>query len=208
MTNAPSSHPSFSRLLDWLEGKLSAEEAAALAQTVEQDPRLCAQVRWLRDFLRLSRETVLAEPPETVRRAAMARFAAYAQSKRSPGLWRTLIATLTSDTWAQLAPAGARAVSLRTTPRQLVYHTELADVALSIHFQAVPATFDLAGQVFPLIEEETEFVVQLVQEGAERRLVLADDLGRFTLEGLPAGTYELVLSSDAGEIVVGPIELE
>lgn len=201
-------NPDTTQLLDWIENRLSADDTAAVAQAVEADSTLQAQVAWLRDFLNTSSRVVLVDPPAGIHQQATAHFAAYAQNKRSPSLVRTFIAALTADNWQRLSMAGVRNVTLRSEPRQVIYGSELADVALNIHAQPNSECFDLEGQVFALEDEPSEaFVVQLLQDGVERRLAVSDGLGKFNLSGLPAGVYELLVSSEQGEIEIGPIEL-
>lgn len=200
--------PSTALLLDWLEDRLSAKEGSDLVRSIETDPALQAQVDWLRGFLQLSSVVVLADPPQEVRQAATAAFAAYAQANRPPSILQRLSAVLTSDSWQRLSMAGVRNVSLRSEPRQVVYSSELADVALNIQAEPSSMRFDLEGQIFALEDDAADaFVVQLLQDGVEQRLAVSDDLGKFSLAGLPAGVYDLLVSSDQGEIEIGPIEL-
>jgi hypothetical protein len=66
----------FSQLLDWIEGRLTEEEAAEVARLVESaDSETKETVAWLRAFARIANEVVLASPPEEVREALVARFA-------------------------------------------------------------------------------------------------------------------------------------
>lgn len=200
--------PGTAQLLDWLEHRLPAEQTAILTRAIEADPALQEQVAWLREFLQLSSAAVLADPPESVRRAATTAFAAYAQTRRPPGVLQTLGAILTSDSWQRLSLAGVRNVTLRTVPRQLIYSSDLADVALNVHVQAGSQEIDLDGQIFPLDDADPAgFVVQLLQDGVERRLTASDTVGKFSLAGLPSGQYNLVIDSDQAEIEIGPIEL-
>ncbi|HNS00950.1 MAG TPA: hypothetical protein PKM78_01035 [Anaerolineae bacterium] len=206
MTGTPT--PSTAQLLDWLENRLPAADAEALAQAVQADAQLQATAAWLSDFLHLSAGVVLADPPPQVHRAASAAFAAYAQSKRPPGIVQTLSALLSSDSWQRLSLAGVRHVTLSTAPRQLIYSSDAADVALNIRAQRDGQGIDLEGQIFPLDETDpAAFVVQLLQEGIERRLTASDAGGKFSLAGLPAGQYELVIGGDRAEIEIGPLEL-
>lgn len=200
--------PSTAMLLDWIEHRLPAEDADDLARAIEADPELQAQVDWLRDFLRLSEQVVLVEPPKSIHQQATARFVEYAQGKRPAGLIKTFIAALTSDSWQRLSLAGVRNVTLRTDPRQLIYHSDLADVALTVHLAPSGPQIDVDGQVFPLDDSDpVGFVVQLLQEGVERRLATCDAVGKFSFAGLTAGAYDLVVSSERGEVELGPVEL-
>jgi hypothetical protein len=198
-------------LMDWLEGKLDAAEAAAVAQTVAQEPSLQTTVEWLRQFLHLSTDTVLATPDPTIHKRATEHFRAHARGKQArgkerPGIWQTLVGLLTSDSWQRLSLATVRNVNLHTVPRQLIYTTPAADVALNI--QARDEQLDLAGQVFPLDEEETApYTVQLLQMDQELGLSTTDPVGKFSFPSLAEGKYELVLTADAHEIVIESLEL-
>ena len=48
MTRPQTFTPGAAQLMDWLENRLPAEEAAALAQSVQRDPALQQQAAWLR----------------------------------------------------------------------------------------------------------------------------------------------------------------
>lgn len=206
---AQDERPTTAELTDWLEGRLTAEAAAALTHQVENDPALQERVAWLREFLQTSQTTILADPPAGVHERPNAAFAAYAQSKRSPGWLETLVATLTADNWQRPALAGVRNVTLRREPRQLVYTSDLADVALNAQMQAGSGLVDLSGQIFPLDDSDpADFLVQLLQDGLEIRLISCDTLGKFSLTALLAGTYHLLLSSDQAKIEIGPVALE
>jgi hypothetical protein len=201
--------PTTAELTDWLEGRLTAESAAALTHQIENDPALQEQVAWLRDFLQISQTTILASPPAGVHEGPNVAFAAYAKGKRPSGWLETLVATLTADNWQRPALAGVRNVTLRHEPRQLVYNSDLADVALNAQMQAGSGLVDLSGQIFPLDDSEpTDFLVQLLRDDLEIRLTSCDTLGKFSLTGLPAGTYHLLLSSDRAKIEIGPVVLE
>lgn len=205
---ASSQIPDMSRLVDWLESKLSPEEAAVLGQLIAANPGLQEQVAWLQEFLQISRTTVLADPPATVRQAAHAAFAAYATQERPPGLLRTLIASLVADNWQRPALTGVRNISLHSEPRQLIYSSDLADVALNAHMQIGSQQVNLDGQIFPLDDSNpADFIAQLLQNGLERGLASTDTLGKFSLTGLTPGHYDLLLSHDGVEIEVGPLEL-
>lgn len=196
------------RLLDWLEGKLSTEESDALAEQVAATPGLREQVDWLQQFLQLSRTTTLANPPVEVRRAATAAFQAYAQAKRPPGRLQVLFATLTADNRQRPATAGARHAGLQSGARQLIYSSERADIALNIYPRPGGGTIDLDGQILLLDDgDPSDFIIQLLQDGRERRLALTDDLGKFSLADLSAGYYDLVAGDAGTEITIDALDL-
>lgn len=200
--------PDTARLADWLEGKLSPEETAVLAQLIAANPDLQKQVAWLQEFWQISQTTTLVTPPDSVRQAATAAFAAYAKTKQSPGLLRSLLATLIADNWQRPALAGARHVSLRSEPRQLIYSSDLADVALNAQTQIDGQQVDLNGQIFLLDQSNpADFIVQLLRENREYRLAFPDALGKFSLIGLPFGEYTLLISRPGEEIEISPLHL-
>lgn len=200
--------PDTAQLLDWLEGRLPAAQAEALAQAVAADARLQAEADWLAEFLQTSAGARLADPPPQVRQAARAAFAAYAHSRRPPGVVSMLRALLISDSWQRLSLAGVRNATLHTAPRQLIYSSELADVALNVQAQRGSQRIDLDGQIFPLDEAEpASFVVQLLRDGVELRLTASDAAGKFSLASLPPDQYHLIIGGDRAEIELGPLDL-
>lgn len=197
------------QLMDWLEGKLPPAEAGRVAKAVDSDQELQEAVAWLRRFLALSASTTLVEPPADLRQAPTRLFEAYAEGRRPAGFWQTLVATLTSDSWQRLAPAGARQAGLPAAPRQLIYASAVADVALNIQAQPDGQRLGLVGQVFPLDETEpAAFTAQLLQREKEVALTAADDQGKFAFPPLPAGAYDLVISSERADILIPALELD
>lgn len=200
-----------SDLIDWLEGRLSVEEAAAVAHAVEEDMDLRGSVEWLQQFLQLSSATHLATPASESHQAIVEYYKGYMRDKR-PGLWKTLRGLLTADSAIRPSLAGARHTAMHSTPRQLVFSTSAADIAINI--QSRNERLDLAGQVFPLGEEEPYFTVQLeqteqVNDRADQPLdlVTTDSTGKFSFPGLWEGQYRLVLTTDEYEIIIESLEL-
>lgn len=200
--------PDTARLADWLEGKLSPEETAEVGRLVAGNSDLQKLVAWLQGFLQISQATTLASPPDSVRQAATAAYAAYAKANQPPGLLQTILATLTSDNWRRPALAGARNVSLRSEPRQLIYSSPVADIALNAHMESGSLQIKLDGQIFLLDDSDpTDFIIQLLQNGVDRRLVLADAFGKFSLTELSPGQYTLLLSRPGQDIEIDPLDL-
>jgi hypothetical protein len=193
-------------LINWLEGKLDADTAAAVARAVAEQPSLRATADWLREFLHLSATTRLDTPDAAVHRAASAHFRAYARGARRPGLLKTLRGLLVSDSRRLPAPAGARGGTSQTTPRQLIFSTAAADVALNIQTHQEQMT--LSGQVFPLGDEEAAvYTVQLIRAGQPIGLATTDAVGKFGFLALQEGQYELALTGDRYEIIIDPLEI-
>lgn len=69
---------SFARLADWVEGRLSQEEARAVEeQLATADRATLEDLAWLREFFTISEETVLQSPPPEVRKKLIYCFEGY-----------------------------------------------------------------------------------------------------------------------------------
>jgi hypothetical protein len=201
------------RLLDWIEGRLTAEEAAVMAaQVAAADAQTQSDVAWLKQFHRLSQINRQPRLPTAVRAQLMQQFDEWQNRRRAAAVWSALSdwwelirAQLTFDSHEQLALAGVRSTAA-AAERQLVYNGRMAEIALNIQPQQPGPELTLWGQVFPLTETDL-FSVQLLQNGMERELAVADELGEFAFPSLQPGLYDLIVSSDQGEIVINAIPL-
>ena len=198
----------FARLLDWVEGRLSEQEARIVEEQVAAaGSETRADVAWLRAFARISDDTVIASPPPGVRETLIERFEAYAEGKQQPGLLERLVATLTFD--SNLRPAlGLRAATAPESQRQLVYSTAAADVALHVRPRPQDGLFDLNGQIFPADGNDSgTFGVQLLEGSSEVATTATNDLGEFTFEAVSPGVYDVLAGSDRVEIQLPEVEL-
>lgn len=194
----------FERLADWVEGRLSEEEARAVEEQVAADEATRAEVEWLRAFARMSENIVFAEPPQEVRDELIRRFDAYAEGRRTPGFLERLIANLSFDSGLQPA-FGVRSGSYQeAAQRQLIYTTDAAEVALNIRPR--DGRLDLDGQVFSA-DDPASFSVQLLSGTDEVGLTATDELGQFGFESVPPGAYQVLVSSGRIEILIPPVEL-
>lgn len=198
----------FSRLLDWVEGRLSEQEARTVEQRVAAaDSATHADVAWLRAFARISDTTVIASPPPRVRDTLIERFEAYVEGKQHPGLLERLVATLTFDSGLQPA-LGLRAASIPESQRQFVYSTDAADVAMNVRPRPHDGHLDLDGQILPINSTDSlAFGVQLLEDSSETATTATNDLGEFTFEAVAPGVYELLASSERVEIHIPQVEL-
>lgn len=202
----------FSELLDWLEGRLPPDRARAVAERLETaDAATQADLDWLRLF-QLARQSVqFASPPPSVRETLKQRFSAYAEARQPPGLFRRWLATLTFDSRVQPATAGLRSAQRADegAQRQLIYTTEAAEIALTIQPGLPDKKFIVTGQIFPQgdIPAHT-FSIQFLQDVQEVGLAMADELGEFTISDLPAGEYQMVVSTGQYEVVISSLRLQ
>jgi hypothetical protein len=194
----------FDRLMDWIEGRLTEEEARATEERVERiGDAARADVEWLRAFRKVSERTVLDPLPDEVEDALVERFEAHAEGRRKPGFPHRLLARISFD--SRMQPAfGVRSAGTRESRRQLVYATEVADITLDTFSHKRDDRLDLEGQVFP-VEDDREggrgpFGVQLVEGHAEFGTTATDELGAFSFSSVPPGAYELLLGDGEVEI--------
>jgi hypothetical protein len=198
----------FARLLDWVEGRLSEEEARAVEEQVSVgDSATLADVAWLRAFARISEDTVIASPPPEVQDTLMERFEAYAEGKRQPSLLQRLVATLTFDSGQQPA-LGWRATTTPGSQRQFAYSTEAADVTIKVQPRRSDRLLRLDGHIFPVNSTYPgTFGVQLLAGSSEVATTATNDLGEFAFEAVPPGVYEMIVSSDRVEISIPQVEV-
>jgi hypothetical protein len=199
---------SFERLVDWVEGRLSAEEAGAVEERVaEGDKATLARVSWLRAFARVNEDVVLDAPPQEVRSELLRRYDAYAESRRTPGLRQRLVATLSFDSGFQPA-FGARSGGGQEGQEQLVYTTDAADIALNLRTRHRNGHLDVDGQVFPADDADpASFSVQLLSGVDEVDISTTDELGEFAFEAVPFGAYQILVSGERVEILISSVEL-
>lgn len=198
---------SFERLADWAEGRLPEEETTAMTEQLnEVDEETRARAEWLRAFALASGQTTLASPPDQVRENLRRRFAAYAEGAREPGLLRRIVATLSFDGGMQPA-FGMRSARTDESQGQLVFSTDVADVALNVHPHP-GGRMSIDGQLFPTGEEEAGgFVVQLLSGGYDVGITTTDELGEFGFASIAPGEYEILVSNDEVEIQLSPVRL-
>jgi hypothetical protein len=198
----------FGRLVDWVEGRLPEDEARAVEEQVARaDSRTLADVAWLRKFVKATDNAVLESPPREVRDALIARFEAYANGQRTPGLLKRVLASLTFE--SDLRPAvGLRTAGAQQARRQLAYSAGAFDVVLNLRSRVPDENLVLDGQVLPREDQELKpFSVQLLYGGTELGLTATDELGSFALRDIPPGVYDIVLSTDEEEISIAPVDL-
>lgn len=192
----------FEKLIDWVEGRLSGTEAEWVANQIDADPALQADVNWIRGFQKISQQIVWEAPSPEVRQNLSQRFAIHMARNRPAGLWRQLVTTLKFDSQLQPIVAGFRA-SAAPSERQLVYQTELTDVALTVQQHPSHQLFTVMGHILPTVSPMPDiYSVQLVEDELERGFLVTNTIGEFVFEGLPKGEYELTIHSDHYEMVI------
>lgn len=197
----------FERLVNWAEGRLSAEEAGEVERLLAlADEETRAEAAWLRAFGRMAGDTVISDPPADLRAALITRFDEHVEERLRPGPLRRLAARLTFD--GGLQPAfGVRSAGTSGS-RQLVYSSEGVDVALNLWRRRGDGGFDVDGQVLLIDDPEPgPLDVRLLAGEDEVGLTTADELGDFAFEDVPPGSYKVLVRGEGVEIRLSPVEL-
>jgi len=200
--------PSLARLADWVEGRLSDAEAQQVAtQVAGAGAAAQGDLDWLRALAALRGRVVLESPPATVRAALRQAFVERAHTQRQPSALGRIVAALTFDSGVQLLAAGLRGAG--HAPRQMIYATEVLDIALHIQPRPQDQRFDINGQIFPKAALATAAFGAQLLDGAEQVAASAvDDLGEFQFEALHAGRYAIALENNQYRVVLAQIELQ
>jgi hypothetical protein len=198
----------FGRLADWLEGRLSADEARSVQEAVASaDSDTLAEVAWLRRFFRATEGATMETPPRELEDALVEIFEDHARDRQAPGLFRRVLAELVFDSNLQPA-AGLRAVGGQQARRQLIYRVDAFDLALNFLARDADDDLDIEGQVLLREDGEPEPVsVQLLRDDNELALTVTDDLGSFAFQSVAPGGYELVLGAERVEVSVLPVDV-
>jgi hypothetical protein len=197
----------FARLVDWVEGRLSEEEAKSVEEQVAADSTMQTDVAWLRAFNLVSRDTIIASPPSGVRDALVEFFRIYTDHKRRHGVLQRFVAHLSFDSARQPA-LGLRATSAPIPQRDFVYGSEVADLAISIRWRPQDGLWDCDGQVFPLDGTDPGAFGALLLDGSlETATSTTNDLGEFSFGAVAPGTYDVLASSNRVEIRLAGLEI-
>lgn len=180
--------PRFTTLVDWLEGRLTAEESAQVAALVDEgDPETTETVDWIREFLDAARTLRLPAPPPELAR----RLRRVYSDHMSP--WRDddfSDAELVYDDRLPSAASGLRsAVSGDLT--HLVFRCDLGRLVLDI-YRTSPAEVDIRGYLALDSDRGSgEAEVSVRQRGALCGAAHPAGDGEFEVCGVPDSIDEL-----------------
>jgi hypothetical protein len=181
--------PSFTDLLDWVEGRLPVEQADAVsAYVATADPAVQETVAWIRGFLEDARSMPLQAPPAEL----SARLRDVFVGLHSPQSDDWSDASLLYDTRMGLAAAGVR--SLDDDGVHLAFDSELGRFVLDAT-SAGPGEVDVQGLVMRDRIGPEGLDLAFLEAGTLRRAARATADGRFDVRGVPTDVDELWLSS-------------
>ena len=180
--------PTFTDLLDWVEGRLQPEQSDQVAAYVDTaDPATLETVEWIRDFLQEARSKPLAQPPAELSARLRDVFVGLHSPEQSSD-WTD--ASLLYDTRMGLAAAGVRSADDGV---HLAFDSDLGRFVLD----AVPAgtgEVDVQGLIM-LDGDATGVDLAFLQAGLLRRAAHATKDGRIDVRGVPVDVDEMWLTS-------------
>jgi anti-sigma factor RsiW len=181
--NIFSSHLSFERLVDLVEGRLSPAEQDQALDHLAACARCAAEKTWLEQVIGLMRSDTSEDAPPAVITRARRLF--QSRTAPTPTERRRISALLQFDSLQRPLALGVR--SGQPAARQLLLKAENFD--LDVRITPIRAAWQVSGQILGL---ETSGQVELQSETTTVRAEL-NNLGEFTLPPVPAGSYNFLL---------------
>lgn len=182
---------SFTRLLDWLEGRLEPAEADQVAAAVAiADSATLDQVVWIRGFLEDTRRMTLERPPAELSARLRASFSGF-HRPQTAAAWSD--AELLHDFRQQVA--GVRSGAENAS---LAFDSDLGRFVLEIA-PSGPGQVDVQGLVM-VIPDGPVIDLAFHSGGRLQKAARTERDGRFDVPGVPITVDELWLS--AGDVRV------
>ena len=192
-------------MMDWIEGRLDSRLSDQDAQRLEAalaaaSDATQADATWLRAFYKLSASVPFKHLSDGARQKLRTQFEQLQTAQRPESqplaalsrAFRVWVASLTLDSWTTPL-VGVRHGEGTRDSRQLIYTTELAEVALNIRPHSQTGAFDLRGQIFASTAMNLQSVsAQLVQNQLFRQAYISD-LGNFVFGNVLAGDRKSVV---------------
>lgn len=190
-------------LLEWLEGRLAPEQAREIERRLAEHGDQADEVRWLRSFLAASAAVTLQTPDADLHAALLAQFRPSPLARAA----RRIAAALSFDSVLQPAPAGMRSAGAQA--RQVIFESEVAEIAVSMRPSRQSDLLDVTGQLFARSAAELDgLAVQLSRAGELVDVSLTNEVGEFQFTALSPGVYALLLTIDGDQVAADPLTLQ
>jgi len=191
-------HIPFSRLVDFVDGRLSADDQAEIEPHLLACPRCASDVTWLRRVIGLMRTDETKDLPAHVV-AAVKRLFRESVTPGGAGARRQIAASLYFDSSRAPVAIGLRAGAQPT--RQMLFAT--ADYLVDLRIVPSGALWAVSGQ---LLGAEAGDQVEL--RGPTRMVrVSLNDMSEFVLPPAPSGSYTLTVQLADHDITITNLEL-
>ncbi|HWJ11935.1 MAG TPA: hypothetical protein VNS46_21310 [Nocardioides sp.] len=178
-----SERATFTDVVDWIEGRLPAEQARRVEAEVEADPDTAASAAWVRQFLAEARRVSLEDPPAELGARLRALFDPVVNAA-DEDRWTT--ARLLYDTRDQRGPDPASP----PTTAHLAFQTDLGRLVVELR-SSRSGLVHLRGML--LLVRRTAVDVTLLEKGTVRRRVRSTPEGVFEVTGVDRTVDEIRL---------------
>lgn len=185
--------PTFTRLVDWVDGHVEDDEAAEIADTVADSPKLIETVEWIRQFRDAGLAMPLEQPPEELRNDVRGRLRAAFDHVTTGAPDRNSADVIALETHRLAPAAGMRAKGMLEAQRLSLD----GDVG-SLNVTVVPRdsrTVDVRGTAVLSSTEPLE-VMLTGHEPTHRRIARVSRNGRFEFSEVSCVMRELWLFAD------------
>lgn len=183
--------PSFTDLLDWVEGRADESVAARVAAAIGAgDQRATGIVEWIRSFHHSAAQMSMAAPPPLVRQNLRLQFARRMAGERTDAP-DFVDGQLAFDSRRDLSRAGTRGASSDADGVHLMFRTGPADVLIDL-YPMDPKSVRLDGRVLAS-DAGAPPIFEAIVLAPQRRLrdVDGDELGQFHFDQVPRNATEL-----------------
>jgi len=202
--------PTFENLIDFANGRLAEDETQAIETHLAQRCDECTTaIDWHRGFVSTASADRSFDPPSWVIARANSLFAdakANAAKRGVRGVLNRLRAALVFDNLAGNLVDAIPARSATMDSRQLLFNVAPYDVDLLVTSASASGTVAVTGQILASEEVEIGSVGNLTVEFVRDDVVVAtaetSEYGEFSVQTLPAGTYDVHIVGEVREIVV------
>ncbi|MEL7155692.1 MAG: hypothetical protein AAFN30_03730 [Actinomycetota bacterium] len=192
--------PTFRQLVDWVEGRLTRSDAAAVASAVETGgDDIKRTTAWIREFIRFGKDNHLPQPPPLVRQRLRQSFERH-HGRAAPR--RRERAELMFDSRDDAVVAGVRGGPSLDDGYRLAFATESLGVLLDV-LPEPAGTVRIEGQVLAGSELAAIWEVSARHHGGAQRTDIGGDAnGSFAVDGVGLDLEVLVLSNGELDIEI------
>ena len=196
--------PGFELLMDYCQGLLNDEDSRVIAAHLDSGCTECLDTsRWYERVRHIAERDNTMSPPPWVLKRAVSLF--HSTRPRLAALEKIdgLIASLIFDSRSRPALDGVRMAEV--SDRQLLYRAGDYSIDLQISLPE-QSSADLTGQVLRggefRFESVGDLALKLTRDGEKISSAVTDNVGKFTINRIPCGVYELLIETREGIIWV------
>lgn len=185
------SKPTFTEIVDWIEGRVTRRAAAAMDAREHSDNDTQATIEWIEGFRSFAAENPVPQPPPIVKQRLRQAFQRHHGDEPIPEHQN---AHLTFDSRDDIVMAGVRGHAEIDEGYQRTFATESHGVLIDV-LPADRNTIRIEGQVLGVEAEPGVWEVQAVSTTGTVSDIHGDENGCFSLAKAPLSTELLRLTN-------------